>query len=73
MTFPLISKTVAYRGLPYNVLDFPVLDDALHIELSQCPGTLEFPNAGWHEDWIPFDSIFVPINTFLVSQPSRRN
>jgi hypothetical protein len=73
MTFPIVSQTVAFRGVPYNVLDFPVLENELHVELSQCPGTLGNPNAGWHQNWIPFDSIFVPINTFIISQAGRRN
>lgn len=67
MTFPIVSQTVAFRGVPYNVLDFPVLDDALHIELSRCPGTLDDPNAGWHEGWEAHPSRFVLLGDLLTT------
>ena len=59
MTFPCISQTVAYDGKPFNVLAYPVIEDQPHIELSQCPGTLNDPNAGWHEGWEPYPSRFI--------------
>jgi hypothetical protein len=67
MTFPIVSQTVAYAGLAYNVLDFPVVDDGLHVELSQCPGTLDDPNAGWHEGWVPHPSRFVLLDDLLTT------
>jgi hypothetical protein len=64
MIMPRVSQTVAYDGFPYNVLGYPVIENHPHIELSQCPGTLDDPNAGWHETWKPFDSIFILTDDF---------
>jgi hypothetical protein len=71
MTLPRISETVAYDGHPFNVLDYPIIDDRPHIELSQYPGTiigsLTVPNFGWHEEWEPYPSRFVSLDYFLAA------
>jgi hypothetical protein len=71
MTLPRISETVAYDGRPFNILDYPIIDDRPHIELSQCPGTiigsLTVRDFEWHEGWEPYPSRFVSLDDFLAA------
>ena len=67
MTFPLVSQTVAYDGKPYSVMGYPTINDGLHIELNLLPGTLDDPNAGWHEGWEPHPSRFVLLDDLLTT------
>jgi hypothetical protein len=65
MALPIVSQAVAYNGSAYHVLDYPVRRGRVYIELSQCPGTIENPDAGWHENWEPPEPIFVALDEFI--------